>query len=66
MEINDIFPLLIPIVVVQFILLAYTIWHILRADSYKRWQRAQWLTVAIVGMTFIGPILYFLFGKKDE
>ena len=26
---------------------------------------ALWLAVAIIGMNFIGPILYFLLGKED-
>ena len=33
--------------------------------TYKRWDRKIWLIITLVGMNFIGPILYFLFGKED-
>jgi len=46
-------------------LLAYTIYHILTHRTYKRGSRALWLAVALIGMQFIGPILYFLLGKED-
>lgn len=65
-EVNDFLPLIIPLVVVEFGLLFYTIRHILTHDTYKRGNRTVWLIIAIVGMQFIGPILYFIFGKEDD
>ena len=64
-NLNEMMPLIIPLVIVQFILLAVTIVHILKHDTYKRGNRILWLVVAIAGMEFIGPILYFVFGKED-
>lgn len=64
-NVNEMMPLIIPLVIVQFILLAVTIVHILKHDTYKRGNWILWLVVAIVGMEFIGPILYFVFGKED-
>ena len=64
-NLNEMMPLIIPLVIVQFVLLAVTIVHILKHDTYKRGNRILWLVVAIVGMEFIGPILYFVFGKED-
>ena len=64
-NLNEMMPLIIPLVIVQFILLAVTIVHILKHATYKRGNRILWLVVAIVGMEFIGPILYFVFGKED-
>lgn len=64
-NVNEMMPLIIPLVIVQFVLLAVTIVHILKHDTYKRGNRILWLVVAIVGMEFIGPILYFVFGKED-
>ena len=64
-NLNEMMPLIIPLVIVQFILLAVTIVHILKHDTYKSGNRILWLVVAIVGMEFIGPILYFVFGKED-
>ena len=62
---KDVLPFLIPLVIVQLALLAYTLYHILIHNTYKRGNRLLWVAVAIVGMQFIGPILYFLLGKED-
>lgn len=64
-ELTEILPFLIPLVVVEFGLLGYTIWHILTHKTYKRGNRALWIVIAIVGMQFWGPILYFILGKED-
>lgn len=64
-NVRELLPFLIPLVLVQFALLGYTLHHILTHKQYKRGSRAVWLVVVIVGMEFIGPILYFLLGKED-
>lgn len=64
-NVSEILPFLIPLVIVQFALLGYAIWHILTHQSYKRGSRALWLVIVVVGMEFIGPVLYFLLGKED-
>ena len=65
-EIMDFLPFLIPLIIVEFVLLIYTLHHILIHTTYKRGNRTLWVIVAIVGMNFIGPILYFLLGKEDS
>lgn len=64
-DIKELLPFLIPLILVQFILLAFTLRHIFTHDTYKRGNRTLWVIVSIVGMEFIGPILYFLLGKED-
>ena len=64
-EIKEYLPLLIPLVIVQFSLLGYTIYHILKHDSYRRGSRTLWLVIVLIGMNFIGPILYFAFGREE-
>ena len=65
-DINELLPFLIPLIIVQFILLAVTLRHIFTQNTYKRGSRTLWVIVAIIGMEFIGPILYFLLGKEDS
>lgn len=65
-KIKDFLPLLIPLVIIELGLLAYTLWHINSHKNYKCGSRTLWNVVAIVGMQFIGPILYFVIGKEDE
>ncbi len=65
MPLKDILPFLIPLIIAQFILLFISLRHILTHDNYKRGNRILWIIVVVVGMEFIGPILYFLLGKED-
>ena len=59
-------PFLIPFMIAEFALLGFTIYHILTHNHYKRGNRILWLVVAIIGMEFIGPILYFVLGKEED
>lgn len=64
-DMMEFLPFLIPLVLAQFGLLGYTLYHILTHSSYKRGNRALWLVITLVLMNFVGPILYFLLGKED-
>ena len=63
--ITEFLPFLIPLIALQFALYGYTLHHILTHDTYKRGTRGLWVAVSTVLMGFIGPILYFVFGKED-
>ncbi len=65
-DIVEFFPFLIPLVIVEFALFGYTLYHIFTHKTYKRGNRILWLVITIVFMNFVGPILYFLLGKEDE
>lgn len=65
-KIVEYLPLLIPLIIAQFMLLGYTLYHILTHDTYKRGNRTLWLVITIVLMNFVGPIFYFLFGKENS
>lgn len=59
-------PFLLPLIIAELALLGYTLCHVLTHKHYKRGNRTLWLVVTIIGMEFIGPILYFLLGKEDD
>lgn len=63
---GELLPFIIPLAAAEIILLIITVRHILTHKNYKRGNRALWLAVAIIGMQFIGPVLYFLLGKEDD
>lgn len=65
-ELMEFLPFLIPLVIAEFALFGYTLYHILTHTRYKRGNRALWLVLTIVFMNFIGPIIYFVFGKEDS
>ena len=64
-QLTEFLPFLIPLIILECGLLGYTLWHILTHKTYKRGNRALWLIVTIVGMNYVGPILYFILGKED-
>ena len=64
--IKEFLPFIIPLLVAEIILLTVTLRHIFTHQRYKRGSRAMWVAITIIGMEFIGPILYFTLGKEDE
>ena len=64
-ELKEFLPFLIPLVIAEFALFGYALYHILTHKTYKRGTRALWLVLTIVFMNFVGPILYFVLGKED-
>ena len=64
-ELNELLPIIIPLVIVQLALLAYVLHHVFTHKTYKRGNRTLWVVVCIAGMEFIGPIAYLLLGKED-
>lgn len=62
----DVLPFIIPLAVAEFALLGYTLYHILTHKNYKRGNRMLWLIIALVGMQFVGPVLYFLLGREND
>ena len=65
-KIIELLPFLIPLIIIQFSLLGYTIYHILTHKNYKRGSRTLWLIITVILMNFVGPILYILLGKEDD
>ena len=63
-EIAEFLPFLIPLIVAQFALMGYSVYHVLKHENYKSGSRSLWLVLSIV-LSFFGPILYFIFGKED-
>ena len=65
-KIMEFLPFLLPLILAEFVLFAYTLYHILTHEKYKRGNRLIWVVVTVLLMNFVGPILYFLLGKEDS
>lgn len=65
-ELREFLPLLIPLVIAEFSLLGYTLYHIFSHKTYKHGNRAIWLVIVLLGMNFIGPVLYLIIGREEE
>jgi len=61
----DYLPLLIPLFLLQVGLLAASLVHIFRHNTYKIGNRVIWVVVCVL-VNVIGPVLYFIIGKGDE
>lgn len=58
-------PFLIPLIILQSGLAIYAAVHVIRHPDYKFGNRIMWLLIVLF-ISFIGPIVYFVFGKGDE
>ncbi len=64
-KIMEYLPFIIPLLIVELVLVGFTLYHIFTHEHYKRGNRLLWVVVTIVGMNLIGPVLYFLIGKEE-
>jgi len=62
---KDYWVFIVPLIVLQFALMAAAVIHILRHDTYKTGSRVIWLIISIC-VNIIGPVLYFTIGKGDD
>jgi Phospholipase_D-nuclease N-terminal len=63
-DIQQFIPFLIPVVIIQFILMIAGIIDLVRREK-TRGPKWVWVIV-IVFVNMIGPIIYFIFGRKEE
>lgn len=65
MTLGELLPLLIPLIVLEFALIAVGLFDLTRADrAVKGGNKLVWGLV-IVFVQFLGPLVYFLFGRED-
>jgi hypothetical protein len=62
--IEDLLPLLVPIVIIQLVLVLVAL-HDLRGRVTTRGPKWAWVLV-ILFVNFVGPILYFTVGRENE
>ena len=57
-------PLLLPLIILQFILAITALVHVLRHPNYRFGNKVIWVLVVLF-VQFIGPIFYFVFGRGE-
>lgn len=57
-------PVLLPLIIIQFILMAVALVDLIRAEETKG-PKVVWLLIIIL-VNIIGPIIYFIFGRKGK
>lgn len=58
-------PVLLPVIAVELVLAITALVHVIRHPHYKFGNKAVWILVVLL-VQFLGPIVYFLFGRGDE
>ncbi len=61
----EIFPLLVPLLLIDVALAVAAVRHILRHPRYRIGNSTMWLVIVVVLLPF-GPIIYFVFGKGEN
>jgi hypothetical protein len=66
MRLEDIWPLLLPIIVVQLALMAIALRDLLREERRVRGgNKGLWAVVIVFGQ-LLGPLAYLAFGRLEE
>lgn len=58
-------PVLVPLIIVELVLMITALVHVLRHNSYRFGNKVMWAIIVVV-LQFIGPAVYFVFGRGDE
>ena len=59
------FPILLPVIIIELILMVTAVIHVLRHPNYRFGNRVVWIVI-VVFIQIAGPIVYFLFGRGDD
>ena len=63
-DMAQLLPLLIPIVLLELGLLVWALLDIIRRERVKGGNKVVWILVVVL-INIIGPIVYFLFGREE-
>lgn len=64
MSLNEMLPILIPLIVLEVGLTGAALYHIFTHRTYKMGTRMLWVIISFISI--IGPVAYFIVGKGDE
>ena len=65
MTVEEILPLLIPLIVLQLTLMGVGLFDLTRPDRRVRGGNKLVWGLVIAFVQFLGPLVYFLFGRED-
>lgn len=64
-NITEYLPILIPLFILQLVLLVTAIIHLVKNDRLTQQNKIIWALV-IIFVNIIGPIIYLIFGRKED
>ena len=66
MSTREILLLISPLIVIDLLLIGYALWDLLKPDRRVRGDNKLVWGLLIVLVSTFGPLIYLLFGRKDE
>jgi Phospholipase_D-nuclease N-terminal len=66
MNIGDLLPILIPLAILELALLALGLYDLTRPDRKVKGGNKWIWAIIIVLINFIGPLIYFFFGREES
>lgn len=58
-------PFLVPLIIVQFALAIIAVIHVIKHPNYRFGNQVMWLIVVLF-LQFVGPVIYFVFGRGEK
>ena len=58
-------PVLLPVIVIELTLAIFSFIHVLRHPQYKFGNKIIW-SLVVLFIQFIGPVIYFIFGRGED
>ena len=58
-------PVLLPVIVIDLTLAIFSFIHVLRHPHYKFGNKIIW-SLVVLFIQFIGPVIYFIFGRGED
>lgn len=58
-------PFLVPLIILQVGLAIFSAVHVIKHPHYRFGNQVMWLLIVLV-IQFIGPIVYFVFGRGEQ
>lgn len=65
MSLNEALPIILPLAILEIFLALFSLIHVLRHPNYRFGNKMIWCII-VVFLQFIGPIIYFVFGRVDQ
>lgn len=65
MILKEYLPVLLPVMIAELVLAITALVHVLRHPHYKFGNKWIWIPIVLF-IQFIGPIVYFMFGRGEE
>ena len=58
-------PFLLPLIIIQFGLAIFAVIHVIKHPTYRFGNQVMWIIIVLF-FQFIGPVVYFVFGRGDK